>query len=269
MYDDTALQAADQDVALVLSAALAESKAGAGILYQIALNHDRPFDLVIDVESSATADYYGYTDVVYHGTSESFLFGSDKFNVRRASTGLSLRIVLNVAHANEGGQRLATLVHEIGVHATLLFGAIVVLNKDVSSPAEVKDREEVLVTQLENGAFSADDHHTRFGSGGADDYNDLKAGVATVLDRWASNPLRQLAYWVGFNHWYTMKEAFTKANASDSDLHAKIYWHPKVRWQETLKRADELSRAAAELEARMKAAQQSRGLFGFLSSWSS
>lgn len=269
MYNDTALQTADQDVALVLGAALAESKTGAGILYQTALNPNRPYDLIIDVETSPTADYYGYTDVIYHGTSESFLFGPDKFNVRRASAGLSLRIVLNLAQAKEGGQRLSTLVHEIGVHATLLFGAIVVLNKDISSPAEVKVREEVLVTQLENGAFSAEDHHTRFGSGGAADYNDLKAGVLAVLDRWASNPLRQLAYWVGMNHWYTMKEAFTKATASGEDLHAKTYWHPKVEWQETLKRVDELSRAAAELEARMKAAQQNRGLFGFLSSWSS
>lgn len=268
MYNDTALRAADEDVALVLRNALEGSKAGAGAIYQFALENKRRFDLTIDVEKSPAADYFGYTDVVYSETTESFLFGTDKFNVLRATAGLSLRVVLNISHADTSGQRLSTLVHEIGVHCTLLFGAMLVLNKNWQSLADEPKMKGALLTQLEGGAFSADHHHTEFGRGDARDYNELKQRVTATLDDWAGGVLETLTAVFTSNKWLTAKAGFTAATNRGEEGHAKVYWHPVVQYQELLKTIEKIDQTTADFNDRVKERNRDGGLTSVLKSFS-
>ena len=265
MYNDTALRAADENVANVLQTALASSKAGAGVVYEMASQKNQRFDLTIDVENDTTKNYYGYTDVVYTGAGDSFLFGPEKLNVLKATAGLSLRIVLNLGHATDGGQRLSTLTHEIGVHGTLIYGAMVALTKKWESLTDESAMKGALATQLNNGAFSADYHHTQFGGQLADDYIELKARVQATLEDWGSGPIWKLASLVNENKWALLLGGFLEATKRGEDGHADVYWHPKVQFEAFLKGVESIVQSAQEFNDRNKS-QSKGGLLSYLQS---
>jgi hypothetical protein len=261
MYDDTALRKIDEAVATTLVAALAGSNKGAGAIYGIASGKTQPFDLIIDVENDPSVDYFGYTDVLYTGTPDSFLFGAKKLDVAKASKGLSLRIVLNLGNAKDSGQRLSTLVHEIGVHCTLLYGAIAVLGTTWKSVADLQKMKGALATQLENGAFSADYHHLQFGRGAADDYNELKDCVVATLEGWSKGAIWKIASLVGSNKWAVLKDGFVAAAKRGETLHEK---HPAVQFDDFLKSVASISKSTSEFNQHNKSAQG--GLMGVLKS---
>lgn len=265
MYNDIALREVDEDVANVLQTALASSDAGAGAVYQIASRKNQRFNLIIDVESNTNADYYGYTDVIYTGAADSFLFGAEKLDVLKATAGLSLRIVLNVGHATDGGQRLSTLVHEIGVHGTLVYGAIVVMTKKWQSLTDQSEMKGALATQLKNGAFSADYHHEQFGGGLADDYNELKQRVQATLDDWGNGTIWKLADLIGENKWAALREGFVEATKRGEEGHADVYWHPKVKYEAFLESVQNIVESAEEFNERNKSMAKG-GLISLLQS---
>ncbi|MEU7528820.1 hypothetical protein AB0A74_24020 [Saccharothrix sp. NPDC042600] len=274
MFNDDQLRAVDPDVADVLKTALEASNAGAGIIYRNALNPTSRFELLIHVETDAQADYYGQSDVVYTGTgTESYLFGRDKFNVLMAMQGLSLRILLNIGNATTSGQRLSTLVHEVGVHGTRLWAALTAFNKRMQqvkggqehASATQADMAEIQRAQLASDAYSAEMHHTEFGEGAAEDYNEFKAAVTAVLKDWAGKPYMVFADLVGANKWEALLGEFTKAAAKGEANHAKMYWHPKVEFAHLLKVSEDVSKGAAEFAQKSKVGQG--GLLGFVKSF--
>lgn len=266
MYDDTPLRQIDQDTADVLKASLQRSERGAGVLYEDALKPDSPFNIVIDVENLPDKMYYGYTDVVYTGTKDSYLFGKGegegKFDALRAANGLSLRIVLNVAHATEPGQRLSTLVHEFGVHATTDHGAISAFNRPVQKVQKEaggykiktvtteKGLVEIQLTHLESEFYSGTRHHEEFGKGGAGDYDELKSKVEKVLGEWGSWSVSGIAgSLLGDNKWKHYLEDFTAATAAGEKSHEEIYWHPVLEVKESVAECRKLLAVMSNVES--------------------
>jgi hypothetical protein len=280
MYMDDQLRAADQDVATTFVAALQRSTKGAEFVYQDAVALSTQFSLVIEVEDKSAADYYGFTDVFYAGgpTTESFLFGKGKLDTEKASvTGLSLRVVLNTGNATASGQRLSTLVHEIGVHCTRLWAGIAQYNRPrfkVKNLAYIEEASKsdiaaILRLQLESAVYSAQFHHREFGEGKAEDYNDLKASVVALLTEWGDATYMKAIQLFTDNSWHELRDAFLEAAAAGEDLHAKVYWHPEVEFDRIVKAATQLTQTAEEFQRRSKASGagllSSLGLDKFLS----
>lgn len=274
MYDDKPLRDVDPDVADVLKAAFENSEAGAGIIYRKALERETRFDLLVQVETKPDAKYYGFSDIVYTGlATESYLFGQHKFSVVRAMQGLSVRVVLNLAACKTGAQRLSTLVHEVGVHCTRLWAGLTVFNKlqysvvggQQRAAATENDMKGMQRELLRGDAFKADMHHTEFGEGAAEDYVEFREAVAAVLLKWADNPIWQLGEFFTDNKWKVLHEAYRKDLKDDEDFHTVRYWHPKVEFENLIKAADEVDKAAAEFARKAKVG--SGGLLGWAKSW--
>ncbi|MEJ2855254.1 MULTISPECIES: hypothetical protein [unclassified Saccharothrix] len=274
MYDDKQLRAVDEDVADVLKAAFENSQAGAGIIYRRAQDRDSRFDLLVHVETSPQAKYYGYSDVVYTGLGdESYLFGQHKFSVVRAMQGLSLRIVLNLAATKTSAQRLSTLVHEVGVHGTRLWAGLTTFNKLQYSvvagqqrvAATEQDMAEIQREMVRGDVFKADMHHTEFGEGKAEDYLEFREVVAAVLLNRADNPLWQFGELFTDNKWKVLHAEYRKDIEDDEEVHAAKYWHPKVDYANLLQAADRIDQAATEFAGKAKVG--SGGLLGWVKSW--
>lgn len=272
MFDDTKLAAADERVANIFRAAMEKSKKGAGIIYQDALLTNKRFNLVVDVEKSPDKDYFGYTDIVYTDTTDSFLFtAKKKFDVLAAAHGLSLRIVINLAHADTPGQMLSTLVHEVGVHATRLWAAMLPFNRPLTelknfrftAKVSEKDLEGILAEQLNGNVYSAEFHHTEFGEGAAEDYNELKQTVRDVLTELGDGAyVKAISFVTGdANPWLTLLTEFERKTAAGEKGHEQYYWHPKVQYEKLLKVAADVEQSALEF------ATKSKSLRGGLLAW--
>ena len=272
MYIDTELRAANERVATVFLAALQGSKAGAGIIYQDAILEGKRFDFMIHTETKPAANYYGYSDIVYTGTKgqDSFLFtNGKKFDALAAAHGLSLRVVLNLSHADTPSEMLATLVHEVGVHMTRLWAAILPFNRPltelknltITAKADKNILEEILDEQLASDIYQADFHHTEFGERKAEDYNELKSKVREVLAEWGDAAYLKVVSFLSGNPWLELLSEFDAKTALDEKNHEDHYWHPKVEYDKVIKAAAEIEQTAADFVAHSKG---SSGLLSWL-----
>jgi hypothetical protein len=271
VYNDTGLRQVDAVAADVLLEAL-KGEGGAAELYKQATDRASRFNLIVTTDVVKGASYYGYTDVVYTGSNESFLFSADKFDVMRAvSGGLDLKIVINVPNAASTGQRLSTLVHEFGVHGTRIWSAMSQFNKPISSIKDEgnkkvqkafseSDLKEVLELQLMSHAYDATFHHEEFGADEARDYQQLKANVNQALTAkqsittggfdFLASPFAPLGFGTD---WAELQKQFGEATQAGESKHYAMYTHPKVEFEHLLKSAKELEVTASEFNARAKA----------------
>ncbi|GAB3890474.1 hypothetical protein ACFQ1S_10080 [Kibdelosporangium lantanae] len=233
MYDDKNLRAADPVSADVLVEALQKAAGNTKNVYNESIRLNTRTDLVVDTDNVANADYYGYSDIVYAGTTESFLFGPDKGNMKRVlDHGLSLRVVVNLPNTATTGQRLSTLTHEFGVHIVRLSAAVTAIEDTVVATA--KEPELARVTKLKelnshflaSDLYFADAHHVEFGNGESADYNDLKKQVAGALKARSDSIVQKGLRMIGrAPDWAALATQYATATAAGEDLHSELFVH--------------------------------------------
>lgn len=272
VYDDNGLRQVDAVAADILLQAL-KGEGGAAEVYKQALAQPTRFNLIVTADFKKDADYYGYTDVVYRKTDESFLFSAKKFDVMRAvAVGLDLKIVINAPNAATTGQRLSTLVHEFGVHGTRVWSALAEFNKPMDYLVEEKgkqvqkaklsseaDLKELLMTHLTSHAYDATFHHEELGAHESRDYEELKKNVNQALTEkqslttggfdFLTSPLASVG--LGTD-WAALQKQFGEATQAGESKHFAMYTHPKLQFEHLLKVAEEVEASVADFNARAK-----------------
>ena len=185
--------------------------------------------------------------------------------------GLDLKIVINAPNADTTGQRLSTLVHEIGVHGTRPSG-MAEFNKPMFYMIEDKGKQvqkakvssekglqELLTTQLTSHVFDATFHHEEFGAHEARDYEQLRENVNQALTEkqslttggfdFLTSPFA--SFGVGTD-WAALQKQFGEATQAGESKHFDMYTHPKLEFEHLLKVAEEVEASVADFNARAK-----------------